>query len=109
MNQFGSLLLDRGDNLRMTMAGGYHGDAGRKVEELIAVHVFDHCAAAFFGDKRIIARVRGRENSVVAITICLAFGPGNEIIRCGNLDWRSVQPLFRWLACLPPGSEFAGV
>ncbi len=40
VNQFGSLLLDGGDNFGMAMAGRGDGDAGGEVEKLVAVDVF---------------------------------------------------------------------
>src|SRR6202158_2355252 len=45
----------------MAMAGRSHGDASGKIEEFVAIHIFDHNAAAALGNQRIRARV-GRRN-----------------------------------------------
>src|SRR5258708_18282450 len=45
----------------MAMAGRGHGDASGKIEEFIAIHIFDHNAAAALGHQRVRARV-GRRN-----------------------------------------------
>ena len=46
VQQLAGLVLDGGDDLRMAVPGARHGDAGREVEEEIAVHVLDDRAAA---------------------------------------------------------------
>jgi hypothetical protein len=50
VDQFGGLLLDGGDDLRVAVAGGGNGDTGGKVEKFIAIHVFHTDAAAALGD-----------------------------------------------------------
>src|ERR1700686_354157 len=45
----------------MAMAGRGHGNPSGKIEEFIAIHIFDHNAAAALGNQRIRARV-GRRN-----------------------------------------------
>ena len=57
VDQFARLLLNGGDHFRMAMAGRSHGNARGKIEELIAIHVFDHNAAAALGNHRIGACV----------------------------------------------------
>ena len=66
VNQFARLLLNRGDHVRMAMAGRNHGNARGKIEELIAIHVFDHNAAAALGNHRIRTRIRRRNIFFVA-------------------------------------------
>ena len=61
MDQFARLLLNSGDHFRMAMAGRGHGNPSGEIEELIAIHIFDHNAAAALGNQRIRARV-GRRN-----------------------------------------------
>jgi len=61
VDQFARLLLNGSNHFRMAMAGRSHSDPSGKVEELIAVHIFDHNAAAAPGNQRIGARV-GRRN-----------------------------------------------
>src|SRR5206468_1525368 len=41
VDQPGRLVLDGGDDFRVAVAGGGHGDAGGEVEEQVAVHVVD--------------------------------------------------------------------
>ena len=61
VDQFARLLLNGGNHFRMAMAGRGHGNAGGKIEELVAIHIFDHNAASALGNHRIRARV-GRGN-----------------------------------------------
>ena len=78
MDKFGGLLLDGGDDVGMAMAGRSHGDAGREIEELIAVHVGDDDAATAFGHERIGAGV-GRGNIlIVAFENALGVGTGQS-------------------------------
>ena len=76
VDQLAGLLLDGLDDLRMAMAGGGDGDAGGKVEELVAVHVFDPGAAAALGDQRIAARVGGRHPAIVCFDDGACLGSG---------------------------------
>ena len=46
VDQFGRLLLNGGDHVGMAVSGRGDGDAGGEIEELVAVHVRDHDAAA---------------------------------------------------------------
>ena len=55
VEQLVGLVLDRGDDLRVAVAGGGDGDAGGEVEEQVAVHVLDDAAAAALDDQRIDA------------------------------------------------------
>ncbi len=83
VNQFARLLLNGGDHFRMTMSGRSHGDTGGKVEELIAIHVFDHNAAAALGNHRIRARVGRRNIFVVARQNALGIGAGDGSLELG--------------------------
>src|SRR6188508_1322649 len=56
MDQLGSLLLDRGDHLRVAVAGRVDRDAGREVEEEIAVDILDREALPADRHDRIGAR-----------------------------------------------------
>ena len=56
MDQLGRLLLDRGDDAGMGMARRVDRDAGREVEEQVAVDVLDRQALATNRDDRIGAR-----------------------------------------------------
>jgi hypothetical protein len=67
VQQLGRLILDGGDDLRMTVSGRGHGDAGGEVEEEVAVHVLDDGAAAALRDERIDARVRGGDEAPIAL------------------------------------------
>ena len=58
VQQLVGLVLDGGDDFRVAMPGGGHGDAGRHVEEAVAVHVFDDGPAAAGDDERVDAGVR---------------------------------------------------
>ena len=76
VDEFRRLLLNGGDHLRMAVAGGDHCNAGGKIEELIAVDVFDDEAAAALGHQRIRTGVRGREILGVAFEHALRIGAG---------------------------------
>ena len=56
MDELGGLLLDRGDDLRMGVAGRVDRDPGREVEEQVAVDVLDGQALAADGHDRVGAR-----------------------------------------------------
>jgi hypothetical protein len=75
VNQLGSLLLNRGDNLRMAMSGRAHGNAGRKVEKRVAVHVFDDGTVPSLGHQGIVARIRGRHEFRVSLEHPLGVRP----------------------------------
>jgi hypothetical protein len=57
VQQFGRLVLDSGDDLRVAMPGGGDGDAGGEVEEAVAIDVFDDGSTAALDDQRVDARV----------------------------------------------------
>ena len=61
------LVDDRLHDVGMRVAGGGHGNAGRAVEEDVAVHVLDDRALAARDDERIVARVRRRDDLRVAL------------------------------------------
>src|SRR5215469_16584586 len=65
VNQFRGLLLNCGYDLGMAMASGGDGDAGGKVEELVAIHVLYANAAAAPGHERIRARIAGGNQPVI--------------------------------------------
>jgi hypothetical protein len=56
VDQLGGLLLDRGDDLGVGMAGRVDRDPGGEVEEEVAVDVLDRQAVAADGNDRIGAR-----------------------------------------------------
>ena len=67
VQQLGRLVLNGGDDLRMTMPRRGDGDAGGEVEKQIAVHVLDDRPAAPGAHQRIDARVRRRHVLLVAL------------------------------------------
>ena len=78
--------MNCGDNLRVAVAGGNDSDACSKIEERVAVHVFNHRAAASFDDERIIARVRRRNYAPIALYNLLGFGArqrSNQVRKLG--------------------------
>ena len=78
MDEFGGLLLNGGDDFRMAVAGGDDGDAGGKVEELIAVDIFDAQATPALRDHGIGARVAGRDEAVVGLDDAAGLGTGER-------------------------------
>lgn len=64
------LVLDGGGDVGMTMAGGGDGDAGREVEEQIAVHVLDHRPAAPGHHQRIAPGVGRRHDPLIPFQQC---------------------------------------
>src|ERR1700734_2782106 len=50
VDQFGGLLLNCSDHIRVAMASGNDSDAGREIEKSVAVHVLDNGAAASLDD-----------------------------------------------------------
>ena len=69
-------LLHRGDDLRMRVAGRADRDAGREIEEPVAIHVPGLGAAAMRHHERIIARVRRRDDPGVALDHRAGLRPG---------------------------------
>ncbi len=55
VDQAGGLLLNGFHHPRMAVPGGHYGDAGREIEEAVAIHVFHDGALAFLRYKRIAA------------------------------------------------------
>ena len=74
VHELAGLFANGRHHLRMTMPGGADGDAGRHVEELVAVGIVDPTAFAAFGDQRVVARI-GRRDELVA--------PGNGALGVG--------------------------
>src|SRR5688500_17048847 len=71
----------------MAMTRGGHGDAGREVEEQIAVHILDDGAAAAGADQRIDERVRRRH----VLLVVLEEGLGTREGKHGLQIWSSVS------------------
>ena len=67
------------------MAGSHDGDAGSKVEELVAVHVFDAGAAAALGHQRIAARVGRRDVLMIEVEDSLGFRARQRSDQAGQL------------------------
>ena len=65
VDQLSGLLLDGRDHLGVAVAGRSHGNAGCKVEKLVAVHIFHANAASALGNQRIGARITGRDQPCV--------------------------------------------
>ncbi len=60
-------LLDLCDHVRVAVARRADGDPGREVEEAVAVDVPDFDPAAVRHHERVVARVRGRDDTGVAL------------------------------------------
>ena len=60
VNQLRRLLLDRRHNFGMTMPRRNHGDARRKIQKLVPVHVFHANTAPALRHQRIRPRIAGR-------------------------------------------------
>ena len=80
MDQFGGLVLNRLDYLRMTMPCRGHGNTCREVEKLVAVHIFHANAAAAFGDHGVGAGVAGRDEPVISSDNALCVWAGKRAI-----------------------------
>jgi hypothetical protein len=99
VQELAGLVADRLDNVRVTVAGGGHGDAGGEVEEQVPVHVPDDRAAAAVDDEWVGARVRRRDIAVVPLKERLSPRP------------RQLRPNARHRAAIklphqtPPGSS----
>src|SRR6185312_14941848 len=88
VNQLASLPLNGSNDFRMTMSSGGYGDAGRKVEELVAVNVLDDGAASAFDDQRIRTRVAGRDQALVFGNNSLCIGTGKRPLDFGQSGLR---------------------
>ena len=84
VNQLGGLFLNGGDNFRVAVAGGDHGDARREVEKFVAVRVFHANAAAALGNQWIGAGVAGRNQPLVGFDGGLGFGSGQRTDELGS-------------------------
>src|SRR3954451_16191230 len=62
----------------MAVASRGDGNAGREVEELVAVHVFDHEATTALRHQRIGACIRGRNDAVVMLDGALRVRTGQS-------------------------------
>ena len=72
MNEFGGLILNRLNDLRMTVTCGVDSDAGGEIEELVAVDVGDANATAGLCHHGIAARVAGGDQALIV---------GNNLLR----------------------------
>ncbi len=70
------LIGNRLHDVRVRMSGRGHGDARGAVQKDVAVHVLDHRAAAALDDQGIRARIRRRDDRLVAIDQGLCPGTG---------------------------------
>ena len=84
MNEFARLLLDGGDHLGMAMPRGRHGDAGREVKKLVAVHVGNDNPAAALGHQRIRAGVGRRDIFLIGFEHALGVGSGQGSLYLGT-------------------------
>ena len=77
MDEFGGLLLNGRDHMRMAVAGRRDGDSGGEVEKFVSINVGDHDAASLLGNERIRASVRRRNIFAIAGENALLIGkPG---------------------------------
>src|SRR5205823_1607134 len=65
VQQLGGLVLDGGDDSRVAVAGGADRDAGREVEEAVAVHILHYRSIAAGASQWINAGVRRRGETLV--------------------------------------------
>ena len=72
--QLGGLLLDRGHDLGVRVAGRVDRDAGGEVEEEVAVDVLDGQALAADRDDRVGARQAGRGPGLVELDVLAGLG-----------------------------------
>ena len=78
------LIGDRLHDVRMRVAGGVDGDAGRAIEKEVAVHVLHRRSRRAIDDERVAARVGRRDDPGVAFDERLGFGPGQRGSDVGN-------------------------
>ena len=84
MDQLGRLLLDRGHDLRVRVAGRVDRDAGGEVEEEVAVDVLDGQALAPDRDDRVRPRQARRGPRLVEGDVGPGLGPGSSVTMCGT-------------------------
>ena len=59
VNEFGGLLLDGRDHIRMAVARGYDGDSGGEIEKRVSVNILHQRASSAPGHHRIASRIGG--------------------------------------------------
>ncbi len=91
VDQFGGLFLNGSDNFGMAVAGRTDGNAGGKIQESVAVGIFDDGAVGMIGDERIIPHIRRRHELVIIINHQLAISSPAEAYECGEVWF-----LLRW-------------
>jgi hypothetical protein len=84
VDEFRGLLLDGCNNFRVAVAGGNHGNAGGKVEKLISIHIFNANAAATTGNKRVGARIAGRNQPFVRSDGRFGLWAGQRTVQLGS-------------------------
>src|SRR5579872_1862419 len=75
-DQLARLFLDGGDNFRMAMPGGDHGNSRGEIQKLIAVNILHSHSAAARGHQRIRTGVGGRDVFCIARKNFLRFRTG---------------------------------
>ena len=78
VNEFGRLLLNRGDNLRMAVSSRADGNPRREIEEIVTVHVFHNSAMTALGHQRIVACIRRRHEFRILLQNPLGIRPGQR-------------------------------
>lgn len=78
MNEFGCLLLNRSDYLRMAVTGSHYGYARIEIKEGITVGIFNHSTQAASRHERIASRVRRRDVLPIQFDHSLGLGPGQR-------------------------------
>ena len=95
------LIGDRLHDRRMGVAGGAHRNAGRAVEEDVAVDVLDHRGRSALHHERVAPRVRGRYGEGVALDERLGLWTGER-----GLDMRTSHDAAD-AACLKTRATFS--
>src|SRR5437763_15998205 len=93
MQEFGGLLLNGPNHLRMRMTSGDNRDPGVEIEEMISIDIFDDRAFSALHHKGIAARVRGGEDSAISLDdrFCLRSGQRSDQIRQLYIDSNLLQ------------------
>ncbi len=89
VDQLAGLVLDRGDDVGMAMAGRGDGDTGVEVEKEVAVDVLDRASLAPNRHDRIRSRHAGRSPLAVELEVSARSGAGqlgDEVRNSGGLD-----------------------